>query len=206
MEHAEATETMAPERYLLGEMTQEDRDAFEEHFFSCSECAADVRDEGMIRSAIRTEKANRTRQPRLGGVRQWVAAAAFAAVVGGVPLVQNIALRQQIALARAPHMGESYSFMGAGSRGNEQQIVNAGPRPFTIDFDIQPQPGARRYLVEVVDAAGKVRWKDAVSADAARDTQHVLFPGGSLPPGQYSLEIHAEPAGSPATAWPFIVR
>ena len=78
--------------------------------------------------------------------------------------------------------------------------------PFTIDFDIPPQPNARRYLVEVVDASGRIRTKDAVTAEAARDTQHLLFPGGSLPPGRYSLEVHAEPAGSPATALSFVVR
>jgi putative zinc finger protein len=205
MEHTEATESMAAERYLLGEMTPEDRDAFEEHFFGCAACAADVRDGAMIRSAIRTEKANRTRQPRFGGARQWLTAAALAAVVGGVPIVQNVALRQQLALARAPHIG-GYIFLSDGSRGGEQQMVSAGSQPFTIDFEIPPQPNARRYVVQVVDAAGKVRSKDVVSAEAARNTQHLLVPGGSLPPGRYSLEVHAEPAGSPATVTSFIVR
>src|SRR5436305_15330434 len=109
MEHSEATDTMAAERYLLGEMTPEDRDAFEEHFFDCSDCAADVRDGAMIRSAIPTEKANRTPQPRFGNARQWMVAAALAAAVGGVPIVPNIALRHQIALARARHIAKHVS-------------------------------------------------------------------------------------------------
>jgi hypothetical protein len=42
MEHSEAIEMMASERYLLDELTPELRDAFEEHFFGCPECAQDV--------------------------------------------------------------------------------------------------------------------------------------------------------------------
>ena len=36
MNHVEAVKTLAIERYLLEEMTPEERDAFEEHFFSCA--------------------------------------------------------------------------------------------------------------------------------------------------------------------------
>ncbi|HEY9127177.1 MAG TPA: zf-HC2 domain-containing protein, partial [Acidobacteriaceae bacterium] len=43
MNHAEAVGQMATERYLLGELSPELRDAFEEHFFECPECAMDVR-------------------------------------------------------------------------------------------------------------------------------------------------------------------
>ena len=205
MEHAEASETMAAERYLLGEMTPEDRDAFEEHFFGCAECAADVRDGANIRATIRTQKATRLAQPRRAA-REWLAAAAVVIVIGGLAVFQNVSLRRQIDRARTPHIGESVAFLTAGSRGSEELVVQAGGRPFTIDFDVPPQPNARRYVVEVVDASGRVRAKDVVTAEAARDTQHLLFPGGSLRPGRYSLEVHAEPAGSPATSWSFVVR
>ncbi len=43
MEHYEAIEMMASERYLLDEMTPELRDAYEDHMFGCAECAHDVR-------------------------------------------------------------------------------------------------------------------------------------------------------------------
>jgi Putative zinc-finger len=42
MEHQEAVDTLAPERYILGEMSEAERDSFEEHFFSCEICAGDV--------------------------------------------------------------------------------------------------------------------------------------------------------------------
>src|SRR5271169_4023416 len=43
MDHAEADRAAAVERYLLGELTESEREAFEEHFFGCPECAEEVR-------------------------------------------------------------------------------------------------------------------------------------------------------------------
>ncbi len=39
MTHAEAFGTFAAERYLLGEMREDERAAFEEHYFDCLDCA-----------------------------------------------------------------------------------------------------------------------------------------------------------------------
>src|SRR5271170_873729 len=43
MDHKTAERTMAVEKYLLDEFSPEERDAFEEHFFSCDECAQEIR-------------------------------------------------------------------------------------------------------------------------------------------------------------------
>jgi hypothetical protein len=38
MEHAEAVRRLVAEQYLLGELSEREREDFEEHFFSCSDC------------------------------------------------------------------------------------------------------------------------------------------------------------------------
>jgi hypothetical protein len=43
MEHSEAIQLMATEKYLLDELSPEVREQFEDHLFSCHECAMDVR-------------------------------------------------------------------------------------------------------------------------------------------------------------------
>jgi len=43
MDHSESIRLMAAEKYLLGELTPELRDQFEEDFFDCQECPFDVR-------------------------------------------------------------------------------------------------------------------------------------------------------------------
>src|SRR5215471_6981152 len=42
MDHTEAIRLTAAERYLLDELSPEQRDQFEEHFFDCAECALDL--------------------------------------------------------------------------------------------------------------------------------------------------------------------
>jgi len=42
MTHFEAMEGRLAEGYLLGELTAEQREQYEEHYFGCSECAEEV--------------------------------------------------------------------------------------------------------------------------------------------------------------------
>jgi len=42
MDHATATLTGAAERYVLREMSEQERETYEEHFFSCPHCADEV--------------------------------------------------------------------------------------------------------------------------------------------------------------------
>ena len=42
MEHHEAVRSRAAERYVARELPPAERDAFEQHFFDCPECAQEV--------------------------------------------------------------------------------------------------------------------------------------------------------------------
>src|ERR1039457_1070131 len=53
MEHNRAVEIKAGERYLLGEMPPDEREDFEEHYFTCAECAQDVRAAARFRANAR---------------------------------------------------------------------------------------------------------------------------------------------------------
>src|SRR4051794_6317621 len=53
MDHIQAVNTLAAERYMLGEMTEAERQDFEEHYFSCGECADDVRAGGVMEDGAR---------------------------------------------------------------------------------------------------------------------------------------------------------
>jgi hypothetical protein len=110
MTHTQAVNTLAAERYLLNEMSEVERHAFEEHYFSCRECAEDVRAGGAMRDAVRAgllqtgpgartggeEKVRRpdftAGQKRAGGrprfdvILPWAIAATLAVAVGYQPL------------------------------------------------------------------------------------------------------------------------
>src|SRR5258708_39705598 len=43
MDHTEATQQQTAIKYVLGELSQVQRDAYEEHYFDCAECAIDIK-------------------------------------------------------------------------------------------------------------------------------------------------------------------
>src|ERR1041384_2733434 len=96
MTHEEAVQTKAAERYVLDEMTPQESDAFEEHYFGCPACTADVRDATAIAAVLRAEKGSRSNVvPRPHPSRApWLAAAAMLAVVA-VLAYQNVMLRRR---------------------------------------------------------------------------------------------------------------
>lgn len=53
MNHQEAIRLQAAERYVLGELEPEQREAFEQHYFECAECTADLRQAVGFVSAAR---------------------------------------------------------------------------------------------------------------------------------------------------------
>ena len=71
------------ERYLLGDLSEAEREAFEEHYFECDECFAELEALGAIRDHLEEEQ-NRTprlaMQPR-ARTRWWWWALAAAVVV-----------------------------------------------------------------------------------------------------------------------------
>src|SRR6266481_4099882 len=59
MTHQEAVDTLAVERYLLDEMSDEHRQTFEEHYFQCETCADDLRIATAMLQGAREGFANR---------------------------------------------------------------------------------------------------------------------------------------------------
>lgn len=86
--HEQAVGTMACERYLLDELSELERQAFEDHFFTCADCADAVRVGELMRVGAR--EAGRAqplaftpRRERLWTVAvPWAAAASLALIVG----------------------------------------------------------------------------------------------------------------------------
>jgi hypothetical protein len=63
MDHQEAARIQAPERYLLGQLTAPEQEAFEEHFFVCTECAEEVRTGAVFAANARSVFRDQARRP-----------------------------------------------------------------------------------------------------------------------------------------------
>jgi hypothetical protein len=224
MDHSEAIELRAVERYLLGELTAEQRDRFEEHFFGCLECAGDVRSGAALidnaRHVLKHEPApvQTVLAPSRGG-RGWLGwlqpAWGFAAaviVLAAILSYQNLITIPSLKHSAAqPQMLASFSLVTAGSRGAGSTVIRAPKgHPFGLYVDIPARESFRYYTVDIQKESGERPIHVQVSAEQAKDTVQILVPGGALNPGNATLVIegHAGQNG-PATEvarYPFEVQ
>lgn len=164
MDHTEAAAINATDRYLLGELSAAEADAFEEHYFDCVECADDLRvgvqllDGGrkLAREASDPVAApapvvsiaeRRTRRA------SWIPAAAAAALV--LAIATPLVMRQRTA-GPAFEMASQHSFLLAESRGANDVPTLNGNAPIVLWADVPPAPAYARYEARLQRPDGPV--------------------------------------------------
>ncbi len=221
MDQSEAIKSQAAEKYLLGELTVELRDQFEEHFFSCAECAGDVRSGAALmdnaRQVLRQEAVDRsTSDAEHRGWLSWLQPAwgfaAAAVLLVGIVAYQNLVTIPSLKNGAAqPQMLATFSFVTAGSRGASATTMKvAKDRPFGLYVDIPPQGAFTYYSVDVQTESGERKIHVQVSPEQAKDTVQILVPSGTLQAGNGTLIIAGHKAqGEPATEiarYPFTLQ
>ena len=213
MDHGEAVKTMAAERYLLQELTPEERDAFEAHYFECQECAMDLRagaafvDEASLqlpelaaKSPASAPVEARTRTAKTNGWffswRPAFAGLVFASllvVIGYQNLVMYPALRESATQPRiiplAPLHGET---RGAG------HLVITTDRKHGIALPIDTfgsldSVSYPSYVLELQGPDEKLLWSETVAAPGNDETLNrsylVVIPGAALHNGLHTLVV-----------------
>jgi len=193
MDHRQAIETLALERYLLGEMAEEERDAFEEHFFSCAECAEDARAAGTMRDAVAGGMAGSAQQPagrvlqmpatrrRLASVVvPWAAAASLALVAG----YQGLVLRQGQKQLAAP-IALSPVTLRPASRGQEPVVSATAGAVLTLAVDLGGGVTNGDIEYEIRHADGATIASDRVPAPKDGAPLLLLVPSSLFQPGQH---------------------
>jgi hypothetical protein len=202
MDHQQATQVMAVERYLLQELAPEMRDQFEEHFFDCQECATDLGATAAFMEAAKREfRLNPIPKPavapkgKLGlallrPVIAWSALAASLLVIAYQNVVVYPHLSSEIAELKAPEILPSLSLVNANSRGGPAPEVTVGAgRPYLLVVDIPTQDRFSSYTCLLYSASGSLSWRVDVSPQMAKDTVSVRVPSADKPPGDYTLVL-----------------
>ena len=211
MDHAEAIRSKAAERYLLGELTGELRDQYEEHFISCPECAQDVTAGAVFvdnaRDALRAKPPfEHVAVPsRSGGgwlarlLRPAVAVPVFAAlllVVGYQSAVTIPHLHSAISQATTPQALASFSLITQNTRGGEPLTVRVQPgQSFILYLDIPPVHPYPSYAFDVENDSGALEFSVAISAQQAANTVQLLIPGGRVSAGGHTAVLRGIEAG-----------
>lgn len=206
MDHAQAIQTQAAEKYLLGEFSAAQQEEFAEHFFDCDECAKDVRLTALFMdTAKRVMAADLGDKPNLtvkksssGWHSAWYAVAASIALLA-VILYQNVVTIPKLRSFAAPQALEYFSIAGMGSRGTAQTVVTPShERPFILLADIPSHENIDQYRCEILNGDGKTVLSIDVTEALARKTVPLLIPASTLSPGTYSFAISGRTKEDPA--------
>jgi anti-sigma factor RsiW len=199
MSHDQAVATMAAERYLLDELPEAERDAFEEHYFSCPECADDVRaGEAMRREMQDAFRVTRERTPlpfrpparrsfKITGVLPWAVAAMLVLTVGYQSVVVIPSLRS---LSEAQVL--SPVVLRPAARGETPVVpLDAGARFVSLSFEANVDPGVERihYLIRASDS-GAIVADGQTAAPVSGSSVLLIVPARRLERGtQYVAEL-----------------
>lgn len=191
MKHEEAIQTNAAEGYVLGDLTEIERDAFEEHFADCETCFADVRDGARFTSILHeTVVEEPVPVPRSNYKAALVAAASVVLSIAGLTY-QHVAvvapLRAQLAKARETGVVPFYRLEETRA---EEQLVKVDSHSLAVfEFDVPPDLDTPPYTCKIADAKGTTRIAVPITAEQARTSVRISSPAGALSPGNYTLKV-----------------
>lgn len=220
MEHKDAVRLNAAEKYVLGELSEAQRDEYEEHYFDCSTCADELKAtmafmestkqvarEHMLQpvavaEAARQQAMQHAERPSRAGFFAWLrpafAASAFACAalllfIGYQNSVTIPSLKQSLAQAASVKIVSHFSLIAAGARGDGQVEIAVRPdEEFELDVDFPVMPSATGFVGQIQDAQGNIRFAQPVSLEQAKSSVYVNVPGGLLQDGKYNFVILAQ--------------
>jgi hypothetical protein len=206
MDHTVVRHLMT-EQYLLNELDPETRDEFEEHFFNCPECAADVHAGALFveqSKLVLAEKpelvpARRPVDAPVPGIPRWLMwfRPAFVLPVMAMLLVvvgyQNLVTVPQLASQlNSPHV-LPYASVNVGTYGSAEQTITALPgQGFLLFVRVPPEDGYTHYTAELYNPAGKPELSLTIPASATQNQDHwpLQVPGANRAAGSYTLKVH----------------
>jgi len=211
MNHSEAVEQMATERYLLDELSADQREAFEEHAFDCPKCALDLRAgsafvaeakiqlPGMIMTSAEPAKAGKPDKKMSFWQALWqpaFAAPAFAALLLVLAYQNTITFPALRTAAYQPRVVPVAPLRSA-TRGGEHPTLTADrAHGLVLPIELSNEPGmapAVSYLFDLRDPQGKIAWSGAAPATAESTGSELelslVIPGKMLESGAYTLAV-----------------
>jgi hypothetical protein len=198
----------AAERYLLGDMTEADRERYEEHFFSCADCADDVRQTArFLEDARGILVPAPAAAPRPAGVAVlrpraarpvrslfWplpagaAAAAALLAVLAGYQAIHVAGLRRELSAERQLQALPA-TFLSISRSETPTVQVSKGQRKVALKFSQSFERAFPFFRCEIRDAAGRIVASAVLESPPAGDELQVLIPSDVLTPGTHTVAI-----------------
>jgi hypothetical protein len=203
MEHDEAIRSQAAGRYAAQELSPAEREAFEEHFFDCRECADQVRFELAFAANMRAGATKPSPEPvpyRTRAAGKWLGwlhlrpamALSFGAnlaLAAGLVYVVVTGTPRPTARFTQPYFAPG-PIKGLAN----VHAIPAGETYYTVRFSA-PGTAGQSYAFEVLDETGKRQSSGSLQAPAGGDELNLQIPLDSLPAGAHILVVRGGPRG-----------
>jgi len=199
-----AVQSQACEKYLLGELSPDLRDAYEEHYFSCAECATQLRMAAELVGAGQQIFAL-TPAPAIpagarivqesGGWWRWFRPAIAIPVLATLLLVvgyENLVMIPQLKESRAPRILPMFSLISANTRGETVPEFSTQPnQPVGLYVDVPADAAYSSYEITLLDPSGRTTPLRSLSYAEAQKTQVVVVNPGKIS-GKYILVMFGQ--------------
>jgi hypothetical protein len=194
--HDEAVKDLMAERYLLGELNTAERDAYEQHLFSCDACFEQVKAGtefvGHLRQ-IGTEQLQPSLVPGfisriMTSLGQPVTIAACALLI----CVSVVSIYQQRTISglRRPQVTPSF-FLSDGARaGGMKKLILPPNTRFDVSIQLLQRGDFSSYQGQLLDQSGRQKSAFPISAEQIQDTIHLLLDSNSLKTGTYFIVVN----------------
>jgi hypothetical protein len=203
MNHTDAVKMQAADRYLLGELSESETSDFEEHYFGCADCAAELESGAILventRAALQEMRPAPVQasafQRLLANLRKPLfaipsfATCTLACVCAYQAFLLIPQLKQEAAAGHTAMALPSFALAGR-TRGAEATLKAPRAASFiAVAFDPDPQVPYPQYRCELQDAAGKTLFSVMASQPSAGEPVTILVPARQLKPGNYRLAV-----------------
>jgi hypothetical protein len=215
MDHATAMRKAIAESYMLDELSEEERAEFEEHFFTCPECAEDMKALAIFIDDTRNALGKPSMGRRLTGATRrlrllMLPIAATVALALGAAIYQTAVtvpqLREDLARSQALQ-ATSLHFLSVAR--SDPAEIRVGAQQNMIGLTLSRTGGespARYRRIDVRDAKGAQVRSSIVAAPAAGDELQFLLPVSDLASGQYAIELSGIDSAEEQTMPPEVTR
>ena len=195
-DHQEAVKNLMAERYLLGELDAGEREAYEEHLFSCDACFEQVKAGTEFVSHLRQMDPEELRPAPapgflarvVGNLRQPVAVTAL----GLFLCASGIAVHQNMVITRLkeprPELRSILTGIAHGS--SEIKLIRTSRNSgLSLNVEYVRKGEFVSYQAEILSGTGKTLHTVALPEEQLGTMASIVMPAETLKPGQYSVVV-----------------
>ncbi len=155
--HEEAIKNMLVERYLLGELSEDERDAFEAHFFDCPVCFDQIKSGTEFVSYLQRIGVEEEPASSRHGIPSRLFHPAFTMTIAAMFLCAfgfNLYQHSEIHRYQTPEVISVVTLQSA-SRGEKRVVTASRKGNFELRVLFQPNPDLTSWKAAVVKDSGK---------------------------------------------------